>query len=116
SRRSKLAGRAPNNSGTPCTAVDGDGPWPLRLLPARHARPRGRDAAEKRDELAALHSITSSACASKVGAVSADGIACGRRQDYAGLQHIDLASVSQRVREPDSRCALHPCDLNLPEG
>src|SRR5262249_37855831 len=42
------------------------------------------------------HSITSSACASKVGAVSADGIAPGRRQDCAGLQHIDLASVSQR--------------------
>src|SRR5262249_2106444 len=60
------------------------------------------------------HSSTSSACASKVGAVSADGIASSRRQDCAGLQHIDLALVSQRVRQPDSRCALHPCDLNLP--
>jgi hypothetical protein len=33
-------------------------------LRARHDRPRGRRAAEQRDELAALHSITSSASAS----------------------------------------------------
>src|SRR5262245_46884968 len=32
-----------------------------RLLPARRERPRGRCTAEQRDELAALHSITSSA-------------------------------------------------------
>src|SRR2546425_1123084 len=32
-----------------------------RLLPARRKRPRGCRAAEKRDELAASHSITSSA-------------------------------------------------------
>src|SRR5262249_21174016 len=36
-----------------------DQPQPLRLLRPRHERPRGR-AAEQRDELATLHSITSS--------------------------------------------------------
>jgi hypothetical protein len=34
---------------------------PLRLLRARSERPRHRRAAEERDELAAFHSITSSA-------------------------------------------------------
>src|SRR5262247_584489 len=38
-----------------------------RLLRARRERPRGR-ATDQRDELAALHSITSSAVASSVGA------------------------------------------------
>src|SRR5262249_57337493 len=37
---------------------------PLRLLRARRERPRGCRAAEQRDELAPLHSITSSAAAS----------------------------------------------------
>src|SRR5215472_10849733 len=44
---------------------------PPRLLRTRHQRPRGRRAAEQRDELASLyrcnHSITSSARASSVG-------------------------------------------------
>src|SRR5262249_41153283 len=40
---------------------------PVRLLRARGERPRGRCAAEQRDELAAHHSITSSARASSVG-------------------------------------------------
>src|SRR5262245_47115447 len=35
--------------------------YALALLRARHPRPRGCRAAEQRDELAALHSITSSA-------------------------------------------------------
>ena len=39
-----------------------------RPLRARRERPRGRRAAEQRDELAASHSITSSAMASSVGA------------------------------------------------
>ena len=43
-----------------------DAPHPFRLLRARHQRPRRR-AAEQRDELAAFHSITSSARASTVG-------------------------------------------------
>src|SRR5262245_43638864 len=38
----------------------------LALLPARRERPRGRRAAEQRDELAASHSITSSARASRL--------------------------------------------------
>src|SRR5262249_48910801 len=41
-----------------------DAPHSLRLLCARGERPRGRRAADERDELAALHSITSSARAS----------------------------------------------------
>src|SRR5262249_27591153 len=40
------------------------------LLRASRKRPRGRRAAEQRDELAALHSITSSARASSVGGTS----------------------------------------------
>jgi hypothetical protein len=41
-------------------------PHPLGLLPARRERPGDRRAAEQRDELAASHSITSSAVASNV--------------------------------------------------
>src|SRR5215831_12409831 len=44
-----------------------DAPHPLRLLRARRERPRHRCAAEQRYELAALHSITSSATASSDG-------------------------------------------------
>jgi hypothetical protein len=43
---------------------------PSGFLRARHERPRGRSAAEQRDELAASHSITSSARASSVGSTS----------------------------------------------
>src|SRR6516162_3783382 len=39
----------------------------LGLLRACRARPRGRRTAEQRDELAALHSITSSAATSRPG-------------------------------------------------
>jgi hypothetical protein len=44
-------------------------PYPGGLLRARRDRPRRR-AAEERDELAALHSITSSARAMSVGGTS----------------------------------------------
>jgi hypothetical protein len=44
-----------------------DGRQPRRLLRARHHRPRNRRAADERDELAPLHSITSSAMASSEG-------------------------------------------------
>ena len=47
-----------------------DAPHPLGLLRARRERPRRRRAAEQRDELAPLHSITSSARASSVGGTS----------------------------------------------
>src|SRR5262245_22326165 len=47
-----------------------DAPHPLGLLRARRERPRGRRAAKQRDELAALHSISSSARASSVGGTS----------------------------------------------
>src|SRR6516164_5806908 len=46
-----------------------DPPHPLALVRARRERPRGR-AAEQRDELAPLHSITSSARASTVAGMS----------------------------------------------
>ena len=49
-----------------------DAPHPLALLRARRKRPRRR-AAEQRDELAAFHSITSSARASRLsGKVEAE--------------------------------------------
>src|SRR5262245_6983103 len=44
----------------------GDAPRAFALLPARRERPRGCRAAEERDELAPLHSITSSARARSV--------------------------------------------------
>ena len=47
-----------------------DAPHPLGLLRARRERPRRRRTAEQRDELAPLHSITSSARASSVGGTS----------------------------------------------
>src|SRR5262245_38270383 len=45
---------------------DADPPHPLGLLRMRRERPRRGCAAEQRDELAPLHSITSSARASKL--------------------------------------------------
>jgi hypothetical protein len=42
---------------------------PPTLLRMRHDRPRSSRAAEQRDEIAALHSITSSARASSVGGI-----------------------------------------------
>ena len=47
-----------------CGQEYADAPHPLGLLRARRERPRRRRAAEQRDELAAAHSITSSARAS----------------------------------------------------
>src|SRR5262249_39798638 len=47
-----------------------DAPHPLAVLRSRSDRPRGRCAAEKRDEVAPSHSITSSARASTVGGIS----------------------------------------------
>src|SRR5262249_48208269 len=48
-----------------------DAPHRLSRLRPRRKRPAGRRAAEQRDELPPLHSITSSARASKVGGISA---------------------------------------------
>ena len=50
-----------------CGHEHADAPHPLALLRARRERPRRRRAAEQRDELAPLHSITSSARASSDG-------------------------------------------------
>jgi hypothetical protein len=47
---------------------------PTRLLRARHERPRRRRTADERDELAAFHSITSSARASSVADTSKPNI------------------------------------------
>src|SRR5262249_23341631 len=49
---------------------DSDPPHSLALLRPRRERPRGRRAAEQRDELATFHSITSLASASSVGGTS----------------------------------------------
>src|SRR5262245_27134527 len=46
-----------------------DAPHPLVLLRGRRERPRRRAAAEQRDELAASHSITSSARNRSVGGI-----------------------------------------------
>src|SRR5262249_7713877 len=51
-------------------AEDGDQRELTRLLRARRARRCGRSGAEQRDELALVHSITSSARASSVGGTS----------------------------------------------
>src|SRR5262249_15877833 len=51
-----------------------DVPHPLSLLCARHERPRRSRAAEQGDEIAAFHSITSSARASRVGGTSRPSI------------------------------------------
>src|SRR5262249_4047230 len=53
-----------------CRAQARDPPHRPALLRARRKRPRRRRAAEKRDELATFHSITSSARASSVGGTS----------------------------------------------
>jgi hypothetical protein len=45
-------------------------PYPLGLLRARRERPCGRRAAEQRDELAPLHSITSSPRASSLSGIT----------------------------------------------
>jgi len=50
-----------------------------RLLRARHERPCSGHAAEKRDELAPCHSITSSAVASSVGGTVSPSILAVRR-------------------------------------
>src|SRR5262249_2193303 len=47
-----------------------DTPHPLALLRARRERPRRRRAAEQRDELAAPHSMTSSASVSRLAGIS----------------------------------------------
>src|SRR5262245_25140801 len=50
-----------------------------RLLRARHERPRGHTTAEQRDECAPFHSITSLACASRLGGtVTPIALAVGR--------------------------------------
>src|SRR5262249_55523954 len=56
-----------------------DAPHPLRLLCARHERPRDSRAAEQRDQRAAHHSITSSARASSDGGtMTPSALAVGR--------------------------------------
>src|SRR5262245_50530380 len=49
-----------------CRQQHADAPHPLGLLRARCERPRGRRGAEKRDEIAPLHSISSSAATSSL--------------------------------------------------
>src|SRR5262245_28514613 len=59
---------------------------PHGFLRTRHERPRGRRAAEKRDELAARHSITSSATASSLsGTVRPSALAVLRLMTKSNL-------------------------------
>src|SRR5262249_14165407 len=53
-----------------CIQEHADAPHALALLRARHPRPRDRRPTEQRDEVAPLHSITSSARASSMGGIS----------------------------------------------
>ena len=81
-----------------------------RLLRARRERPRRRRAAEQRDELAPLHSITSSARASSVGGMSRPSALAVLRLMYrencvgsstgrsAGRAPLRTRSVSAAVR------------------
>src|SRR6266516_6724276 len=60
------------------TAHYADAPHSLGLLRARNERPRDRRAAEQRDELAAVHSITSSACSRPLKVSTLDHLAKDR--------------------------------------
>jgi hypothetical protein len=63
--RPNKAGRESASTGCDLGDEHADAPHPLTLLRAPRKRPRGRRAAEQSDELAASHSITSSARASR---------------------------------------------------
>src|SRR5262249_48070825 len=103
-----------------------------RCLPARRERPRRR-AAEQRDELAALHSITSSARARSVGGTSrpndlaalrlminSNRVACsmGRSAGFAPLRILSTKTAPRRqmwgkftpyaARPPASQYSLNP--------
>jgi hypothetical protein len=69
-------------------------PHPLGLLRARRERPRGRRAAEQQYELAALHSITSSARASSDG---------GEAERLRGSGVHDQLELAQPARRPAGR-------------
>jgi hypothetical protein len=61
-----LAKRIPQRQWLRLSLVEKSDHWHHRLLRPRRERPRHRCAADERDELAAFHSITSSARASRV--------------------------------------------------
>ena len=77
-------------------AQEPDGRQLRRLLRARRERPRRRRAAEQRDELAPLHSITSSARASSVGGTS-------RPSALAVLRLIDQLVLGRRLHRQVGR-------------
>jgi hypothetical protein len=54
-------------------------PWTAKLLRPRHERPSRSRAAEQRDELAARHSITSSAVNNSRGGISSPSAAAALR-------------------------------------
>src|SRR5262249_48955196 len=76
------------------------------LLRARRERPRGRCAAEQRDELAALHhSITSSARASRIGCTSRPSpchalLAIDHAHTLLGTACISSVSAALKPRSP----------------
>ena len=78
-------------------AQEPDGRQLAGLLRARRERPRRRRAAEKRDELAAFHSITSSARASSCGwnveAERLGGLEVDDQLDLCGLDHRQVCRL-----------------------
>ncbi len=82
----------------------------LGLLRPRRERPRGRRAAEKRDELAALaHSITSSARASSVGGTS-------RPSALAVLRLIDQFVLGRRLHRQVGRLLAFEDAIDIARG
>src|SRR5262249_35747111 len=76
-----------------------DAPERGLLLRPRRERPRHRRAAEQRDELTALHSITSSARASSVAGISRPrALAVGRLMTSSNL--VDCTTGSSAALSP----------------
>jgi Glutathione S-transferase, N-terminal domain len=78
-----------------------------KRLPACGERPRRRRAAEQRDELAAFHSITSSARASKAGGTARPSASCGWKIDHelelGRKLHRQIAGLRPSKSWPRSR-------------
>src|SRR5262249_11152826 len=95
-----------------------------RPLRARRERPRGHSAAEKRDELPALHSITSSARAESPGGTSRPSALAGfllsilrsRRLHHPASQARSVISgpwnvAHERLGETTIHNDILPCDI-----
>src|SRR5262249_10281824 len=110
-----------------CSPQEADPSHPLALLRARRERARSHRAAKQRDELAALHSITSSASASSLSGTSRPstlavlrlmtnsnltGASTGKS---AGLAPFRMRSIYEAVRRKISRTS-GPYDIRPPSA